>query len=108
MSLIIIPQYSSKSLHWTPEVIDKPSFVENLYKLVERKTMNMEIISYFTEAGEEFECIKFTSCCGTLANTVYSKIKGPVVFLKKDGFNESQQKYMCKMLEKIRGKQPCT
>lgn len=105
MSLIIIPQQSPKFRTWTPEVVEKPNFVLNLFKLVERNTMSMETCTFYFE-HKDFECIKFVSNAGTAPNIVYNKTNGPVVYYKEEGFSQDEVMYMTYMLKKVIGKHP--
>lgn len=104
MSLLIIPQMSNKYNDWKPEFVNRPNFIESLYKLVEKKTLIMEICEYYNE-NSFFICIKFTSNTGTNPNVIFKKLKGPVVYYKKKGFNESEKAYMLYVLDKVKGKQ---
>lgn len=104
MSILIVPQLSSKTYKWKPEVANNEKLVESLFKLVENKAMNMEIMELFDDYST-FECIKFSSNTGTAENIIFNKCKGPVVFYKKNGFNEQEKVYMFRMLEKVKGKQ---
>lgn len=103
MSLIIVPQISSKYniQLWKPEVVTRPNFVKSLYNLVERNTMYIEECDF-----GQFKCIRFLSNSGTLPNIVFYRSLGPIVYYKKDGFNDSEADYMLRMLNKVKGKQP--
>ena len=105
MSLVIIPQMSNKYNTWEPEFVDRPNFIESLYKLVEKKILFMEICEYYYNENSFFNCIKFTSNTGTNPNIIFKKLNGPVIYYKKNGFNESEKAYMLHMLDKVKGKQ---
>jgi hypothetical protein len=100
MSLLIIPQMSNKYNDWKPEFVNRPNFIESLYKLVEKKTLIMEICEYYNK-NSFFSCIKFTSNTGTNPNVIFKKLKGPVVYYKKTD-SMKMKKHTCWIKLKVK------
>ena len=102
MSYIVVPQLGNE--HLQIELKESNSFINKLLDFVNKNILNAENCTFFVDA-EELNCIKFTSNIGKQPNYVFQKLYGPVIFYKKDKFNQTEQNYMLHMLNKVKGKQ---